>query len=60
MYFQAHVHNYERMSPIYRNESIYDDGITMSAYENPKATTYLVVGAAGNSAEHNDPLSSTP
>ena len=60
LFLQAHVHNYERNTPIYKNltvKSDYDDG---HLHINPRAPVYITNGNAGNIEGHNDPPSSTP
>lgn len=41
IYFSGHVHSYERDYPVYRET-------VEKSYENPNATTYLMIGGAGN------------
>ena len=42
IYFSGHVHSYERDYPVY------DSKVDPQKYENPTATTYLMIGGAGN------------
>ena len=57
---QAHVHNYERDSPIYQNQTIPSDYDDEHMHMNAKAPVYIVSGNAGNEEGHNDPISPTP
>lgn len=41
IYFSGHVHSYERDYPTYK-------GVPEKTYTNPRATTYLMIGGAGN------------
>jgi hypothetical protein len=41
MYFSGHVHSYERDFPVYQGKPEAD-------YTNPTATTYVMIGGAGN------------
>lgn len=45
LYLAGHVHSYERMSPIHRNQA-------HPGYVNPKYTTYVVHGSSGNEESH--------
>eukprot|EP00009_Paramoeba_aestuarina_P006214 CAMPEP_0201524536 /NCGR_PEP_ID=MMETSP0161_2-20130828/23152_1 /ASSEMBLY_ACC=CAM_ASM_000251 /TAXON_ID=180227 /ORGANISM="Neoparamoeba aestuarina, Strain SoJaBio B1-5/56/2" /LENGTH=459 /DNA_ID=CAMNT_0047923993 /DNA_START=49 /DNA_END=1428 /DNA_ORIENTATION=+ len=47
LYLAGHVHHYTRNWPVYMNE------VSQKSYDNPKDTTYLIVGGAGN-IEGND------
>lgn len=61
IYFQAHVHNYERETAIYKNQSIpsqVSDSLNM--HVGPQAPIYITNGNAGNNHGHNDPTSPTP
>lgn len=42
LYICGHVHAYERMYPIYQDVKV------TSSYDNPQATTFIVIGDAGN------------
>mmetsp|Transcript_11527 Transcript_11527/g.18813 ORF Transcript_11527/g.18813 Transcript_11527/m.18813 type:complete len:475 (+) Transcript_11527:44-1468(+) len=42
MYFSGHVHQYERSLPVYK------DTVDPNGYDNPDATTHLLIGGAGN------------
>ena len=46
IYFSGHVHSYERDYPVYQ-------GIPEFSYDNPRATTYIMVGGAGNDEMRN-------
>jgi len=41
VYFSGHVHSYERDLPVYK-------GVPEQSYVNPRATTHILVGGAGN------------
>jgi hypothetical protein len=41
IYFSGHVHSYERDYPTYQS-------VPEKTYDNPRATTYLMIGGAGN------------
>lgn len=45
VYFAGHVHSYERDYPVYQ-------GVPETSYENPLATTHLLIGGAGNDEMH--------
>jgi hypothetical protein len=60
IFFGAHVHNYERDSPIYRNKTVPSDFDDMHTHINAKAPLHIVAGNAGNDHSHNDPTSHTP
>jgi acid phosphatase type 7 len=60
LFLQAHVHQYERNTPIYNNQTVKSELDTEHSHFNPKATIYITNGNAGNVCGHNDPLSSTP
>mgnify|MGYP001052242537 FL=1 len=60
IYFQAHVHNYERNAPIYNNLTIESETYNLNYELNPKAPIYVTAGNAGNVLEHNDPPSPFP
>ena len=60
IYFQAHVHNYERDGPIYKNQSIASEFDGDNIHVGPKAPIYITNGNAGNAEGHNDPTSPTP
>ena len=53
IYFSGHVHSYERSWPVYQGKVQSTDAAT--AYKNPKDTTYLMIGGAGN-----DEMKGTP
>jgi len=50
VYFSGHVHSYERDFPVYKSE------LDAAGYNNPRATTYIMIGGSGNDemylAEH--------
>jgi len=56
----SHVHNYERDSPIYQNQTISSEYDDEHMHMNAKAPVYIVSGNAGNEEGHNVPISSTP
>ncbi|OMJ96204.1 hypothetical protein SteCoe_162 [Stentor coeruleus] len=60
LFFQAHVHQYERNSPIYKNKTVKSDYDDKYMHVNPKATIYITNGNAGNIEHHNNPISKTP
>jgi acid phosphatase type 7 len=60
VYVQAHVHNYERESAIYRNKSVDSEFDGPHLHVGPKAPIYITNGNAGNYEGHNDPTSPTP
>lgn len=62
LFLQAHVHQYERNSPIYKNQSVslMNDESLQHVFVNPQAPIYITNGNAGNIEGHNDPVSSTP
>lgn len=57
---QAHLHNYERTTPIYKNETVLDETDDSCTHNNPQAPIYIVTGNAGNKKGRNDPASKTP
>lgn len=58
--FQAHLHNYERLTPILHNKTMSSIEDTQHLNKNPKAPVYIVAGNAGNYEGHNDPISLHP
>jgi hypothetical protein len=60
LFFQAHVHNYERTAPIYRNLTVPSELDTPNMSVNPKAPIYITCGNAGNYEGYNDLISRTP
>jgi hypothetical protein len=54
------VHNYERDTPIYKNQTVYGTYDDLHRHVNPGATIYITSGNAGNEEGHNDPTSETP
>ena len=59
LFIQAHVHNYERNTPIYNNLTVKSDYDDLHIHVNPKATVYITNGNAGSKYGHNDPISTT-
>jgi hypothetical protein len=59
-FMQAHVHNYERDTPIFRNVTVPSEVDSLHYHKNPEAPIYITTGIAGNRLEHNDPTSRTP
>jgi hypothetical protein len=59
VYFAGHVHNYQRMTSIYHNQTVQSDHDTFSSSLNPKAPIYILSGDAGSDHGH-EPLSTTP
>lgn len=53
VFFCGHQHSYERQWPVYRT-------VPEKTYNNPRATTYIVNGAAGNTEGHTGYPSTTP
>lgn len=47
IYFSGHVHSYERDYPTYRGE------VDVNGYDNPRATSYLMIGGSGNDEMRN-------
>ena len=60
LYIAGHLHNYERNSPIYKNETVKSDYDDFHTHINAKAPVYILSGVAGNNHKKNDPLSTTP
>ena len=52
VYFAGHVHSYERDLPVYANEIDADSAAHPSHYDNPSATTHVLIGGAGNDEMH--------
>jgi hypothetical protein len=46
VYFFGHIHSYERTWPVYQ-------GIVEPTYQNPRATTYIMLGGSGNDEMRN-------
>lgn len=42
IYFSGHIHSYERTWPVYQGI------VTEQTYQNPRATTYIMLGGSGN------------
>lgn len=53
--FQAHVHNYERDTPIYKNSTVYGQYDSEYLHVGPKAPIYITSGNAGNCEGPNTP-----
>ena len=60
LYFQAHVHNYERDAAIYNNITVPSEKDGPNYHYNANAPVYITSGNAGNYEGHNDPISPTP
>lgn len=60
VYFQAHVHYYERNTPIYKNLTVHCDHETHTSCVGAKAPIYITSGCAGNKKGHHDHISKTP
>ena len=60
LFMQAHVHNYERNTPVYRNQTVKSEEDTEFMHFNPRAPVYITNGNSGNVEGHNDEASSTP
>lgn len=60
MYFQAHVHFYERVVPAYKNLTVSSELDEANRHVNPRAPVYITTGNAGNRKGHNDVISRTP
>jgi acid phosphatase type 7 len=52
VFFTGHVHSYERSYPVYKSN-------VEKSYENPTATTHILIGGPGNDEMRNTPGSST-
>ena len=59
LFLQAHVHNYERNTPIYQNKTVASEFDSLHAHFNARAPVYITNGNAGNIRGHNDPISIT-
>ena len=55
----GHVHNYQRMQPVYRNESQPSEYDGLHVHVNPTAPVYILNGGGGSELG-SDPLSRTP
>lgn len=60
VFFQAHVHNYERTAPVYHNSTVKSDTDGPNLHVNPRAPIYITTGNAGNNHGFNDLVSRTP
>jgi len=60
LYIQAHVHNYERNTAIYKNQTVPSEFDGPNIHIGAKAPIYITNGNAGNYLAHNDPTSPTP
>lgn len=58
--FQAHVHNYERDTPIYKNKTVLGEYDSQFLHVGPKAPIYITSGNAGNCEGSNTPEVSSP
>ncbi|CAG9317709.1 unnamed protein product [Blepharisma stoltei] len=56
LFLEGHVHNYERDTPIYKNETVKSEYDDLHMHKNPNAPIYIVSGNAGNKRGHNDPI----
>ena len=57
---QAHQHNYERTTPIYKNQSLIRENDDEHTHYSPRAPIYIMNGNGGNDEGYNDFVSSTP
>ena len=48
VYFQAHVHNYERFVPVYQDAAMPSEASGPHMYVNPSAPVYVLSGSAGS------------
>mmetsp|Transcript_900 Transcript_900/g.2137 ORF Transcript_900/g.2137 Transcript_900/m.2137 type:complete len:440 (-) Transcript_900:327-1646(-) len=55
----GHVHAYERMAPVYKNESVSSDYETYNYYYNPHAPIHIITGIPGQQESY-APVSPTP
>jgi len=60
IYFQAHVHYYERNKAIYKNHTVHCEEERHNYCFNAQAPIYITSGGAGNKKGHNDHISLTP
>lgn len=60
LFIQAHVHNYERTSPVYKNTTISSEQDGENFHVNPNAPIYITDGSAGSKYGHNDPAPERP
>lgn len=61
MYFSGHQHHYERTLPMFQNQpDRMTAGSTLQQYNDPKHTTYVVHGSAGNEELHGEDLQEVP
>jgi hypothetical protein len=60
IYFQAHVHYYERDAAIYKNLTVKSEIDEQNMSFNANAPVYILSGNAGNHEGHNDVISPTP
>jgi acid phosphatase type 7 len=55
LYIQAHLHQYERMTPIYKNQTVKSAQDTMHMHVGAKAPIYITNGVAGSTeGMHNE------
>lgn len=59
IYFSGHVHNYQRMAPIFRNLTVPSYYDSKELFVNPNAPIYILSGDSGSDHGH-EPLSPTP
>lgn len=59
VFFQAHLHNYERDAPVYKNLTVPSEFDGENIHIGAKAPIYITNGNAGNVEAHN-PVSPTP
>jgi hypothetical protein len=48
IYFSGHVHNYERMTAIYKNVTIPSEFDSEHKHVNPNAPVFILIGYPGN------------
>lgn len=59
VYIASHVHRYERMSPILRNNTVASESDTAHSHVNPGAPLYILSGTGGNNHGPDD-VATTP
>lgn len=59
VYFSGHVHNYQRLTPIYHNRTDLTGRLSDGEYANPTSPIYIVDGIAGSN-HGKEPVSKTP
>ncbi|CAG9322165.1 unnamed protein product [Blepharisma stoltei] len=60
MFLAGHLHTYERMGPIYKNNTVKSERDDLNLHLNPQATVYMIDGNGGSVIGHNAELSTTP